>query len=98
VVEGRCDTTTTGAGSYNWFLRYHIGGNSYYRTTTINKNFSICCNNKATINLVLDVKKIFYGAQTLDIIAEPETQSGPTDNPAVAPKFVDNFSQAFSIE
>ena len=98
VVEGRCDTTTTGTGSYNWFLRYHIGGNSYYRTTTINKNFSICCNNKATINLVLDVKKIFYGAQTLDIITEPETQSGATDNPAVAPKFVDNFSQAFSIE
>lgn len=98
VVEGRCDTTTTGTGSYNWFLRYHIGGNALYRSTTINKSFSVCCNNKAAINLVLDVKKIFYGVQTLDIVAEPETQSGATDNPVVAPKFVDNFSQAFSIE
>lgn len=98
LLEARCDTTTTGAGNFNWFPRYHIGGNALYRTTTLNKNFSVCCNNKYSFKVVLDVKKIFYGAQTLDIITEDDTQSGPTDDPVVAPKFADNFSQAFSIE
>jgi len=98
VLEARADTTTTGTGAFNWFPLYHVGGNSYYRSTTLLKNFSVCCDNKYSLNLTLDVKKIFYGTQTLDIIAERTTQSAPIDNPAIAPKFADNFSQAFSIE
>jgi len=98
LLDARCDTTTTGAGNFNWFPRYHIGGNSMYRTASLTKSFSVCCENKYALSLVLDVKKIFYGAQTIDIIAENETQSGAGDNPAIAPKFADNFSQAFSVE
>jgi hypothetical protein len=98
VLEARCDTTSGGAGAFNLFARYHIGGNALYRSATISKSFSVCCDNKATINLVLDVKRIFYGPQTLDISTEFETQSGASDNPVIAPKFVDNFSAAFSIE
>ncbi len=98
VMNVRCDTTSTGTGPFNWFPRYHIGGNSLYRAVQLSKSFSVCCDTKYTLNLSLDIKKIFYGTQTLDIITEADTQSGSTDNPVIAPKFADNFSQAFSIE
>ena len=98
VLESRADTTTTGTGAFNWFPLYHVGGNSLYRSALLTKNFSVCCDNKYTLNLTLDVKKIFYGTQTIDIITERTTQSSASDNPVVAPKFADNFSQAFSIE
>ncbi len=99
MVEARCDTTSTGSGPFNWFPLYHIGANAQYREVAISKTYSVCCDNKLTLNLVLDVKKIFYGSsQTLDIIAESTSQTSPSDDPLVAPKFADNFSQAFSIE
>ena len=98
IFESRADTSTTGAGAFNWHPVYHIGGNSLYRSATITKSFSVCCDTKYTLNLTLDVEKIFFGSQTLDIITEPSTQCAASDNPVIAPKFVDNFSQAFSIE
>ena len=98
VLEAKADTTTTGTGTFNWHPVYHIGGNALYRTTTISKSFSVCCDTKYTLNVALDVKKIFFGTQTLDIITEPSTQCAASDNPVIAPKFVDNFSQAFSTE
>lgn len=98
LLDSRADTTTTGAGPFNWFPVYHLGSNPLYRTSVIAKNFSVCCDAKYTLNLTLDVKKIFFGAQTLDIITERTTQSSASDNPVIAPKFADNFSQAFSTE
>ena len=99
ILEARCDTTTTGSGVFNWFPLYHIGLNPQYRQVELSKTYSVCCDNAFTLNLVLDVKKIFYGStQTLDIISESTTQMGAQDNPLIAPKFVDNFSQAFSVE
>lgn len=97
-LEARCDTTGTGSGSYNWFPLYHIGTNSMYRQVTLDKTFSVCCNNQYTLTLYLDVKKIFYGdTQTLDIISESSTQMGTSDDPNVAIKFSDNFAQAFTF-
>lgn len=98
ILEARCDTTSTGSGIFNWFPLYHIGGNAQYRQVVLNKTFSVCCNNKSTVTLTLDVEKIFYGStQTLDIITESTTQMGAGDDPNVAVKFVDNFSSAFRV-
>ena len=98
VLEARCDTTTTGSGPFNWFPVYHIGLNAQYRSIQLLKNFSVCCENSYTLILTLDVKKIFYGdSLTLDIISESGTQMSSSDNPSVAPKFVDNFSKAFEV-
>ncbi len=99
ILEARCDTTNTGTGIFNWFPLYHIGGNAQYRQVVINKSFTVCCNNKSTVTLILDAEKIFYGStQTLDIITESTTQMGPSDDPNVAIKFVNNFSNAFSVD
>lgn len=99
ILEARCDTTNTGTGIFNWFPLYHIGGNAQYRQVVINKSFTVCCNNKSTVTLTLDAEKIFYGStQTLDIITESTTQMGPSDDPNVAIKFVNNFSNAFSVD
>ncbi len=98
MFESRADTTTTGSGNFNWYPVYHIGGNNYYRTTQLAKDFSVCCGNQLTLNLTLDIKKIFFGNENLDIISERSTQSSGSDDPAIAPKFMNNFSTAFSID
>ena len=100
-VQGRCDTTSNGSGTpnLNWAINYHIGTNPVFRQTELLKSFSVCCNTPYTLNIILDVKKIFYGdTQTLDIITQSGTQMGNGDNPAVATTFVNNFSNAFSAE
>jgi hypothetical protein len=97
-MEVQSDTTNTGTGPFNSFARYHTGTNALYRTVRLAKDISLCCKNNATINVVLDVKKIFWGTQTIDVRYENEVQMNSSDNPAIAPKFVDNFSQAFSVE
>lgn len=97
-LEARSDTTGTGNGTFNWFPLYHIGTNSMYRQATLEKPFSVCCDNEFHLTLYLDVKKIFYGnTQTLDIISESSTQMGTSDNPNIAIKFSDNFAQAFTF-
>src|ERR1043165_1510324 len=75
-MEARVDTTTNATGTFTWYPIYHIGSNAYYRTTELSKIFSVCCSDEYKLNVVLDVEKIFFGAQTLDIISERITQSG----------------------
>ncbi|MES2620918.1 MAG: MbnP family protein [Bacteroidota bacterium] len=99
VLQAKCDTTTTGNGAFNWSPSYHIGTDAMYRQTELTKDFSVCCDNKYTLTVWLDVKKIFYGStQTLDIITQRTTQMGNGEDPAVALTFVNNFSQAFETE
>lgn len=94
--EARCDTSGTGSGVYNWFPLYHLGGNSLYRTTTLSKDFSVCCDDKLTLNLDLDVQKIFYSnTDTLDIITESTSQTSDHYDDAV--EFMDNIAKAFSL-
>lgn len=96
VLEGRADTMggnfASGAG-----LQYHVGRDTTYRTVTINgPSFSIDKDGTATINLNLDLLKIFYGStDTLDMLKQSGTQSENNDLD-VAIKFANQFSKAFS--
>jgi hypothetical protein len=95
-VEGVTDTTTSGQQTYNNTFLYHIGTDNLYREVTLTKNFSICCNNSVTLNLNLDVKKIFYGdTETIDIVTQNVTQT--TDNSHTAVSMANNFPKAFSL-
>jgi hypothetical protein len=98
VFEGSWATSKSGILLSTNPLIYHVGGNTYFRQTQLNQNFSVGAGNTTTLNLNLDVEKIFYAAaDTLSIVTEFYTTCAPTDNPAVAPAFVNNFSQAFNL-
>ena len=97
VLEGKWDTQDSA------FLRnplvYHIGTNTAYRQTQLNKSFSISSSNYNMV-VYLDVEQIFNNTttgETLDLVTESSTMSSSSDNPAVLPKFVDNFSKAFTF-
>lgn len=95
-LDGKADTTTSGSANFNLGLSYHVGGNSFYRQVVLYKDFSLCCNNGLTLNLGFDVQKIFYGtSQQIDVVTERATASD--DLPALAAKFADNCSQAFTL-
>lgn len=97
VFEGYWDNNLNN-GFLSNSLYYHVGGNAYYRQSKVNQSFSFCCNNTSTYTLYIDLDKIFKGStETIDIATENTTQSGPGDNPAIAPKFSDNFSNAFTF-
>ena len=98
VLEGKWDTAALPIMRNG--LVYHIGTNPAYRTTRLNKAFSIS-GNPYTVTLYLDVAQIFTNTttnQTLDISTEPSSQSGPSDNPVIMPTFANNFSNSFSIQ
>ena len=97
VLEGKWDTAVMPIMRNG--LVYHVGLNTTYRQTQINKPFSVCCGKPYTLNLNLDIEKIFFNTstnETLDIVTQASTSSLPTDNPAIAATFADNFSKAFS--
>lgn len=79
-------------------LAYHVGGNSYYQLTQLSGNFSVCCESNTTVNITLDVEKIFnQPGDTINVFTQSHAGSTLTDNPAVAAQFAVNFSQSFSI-
>ena len=97
ILEGKWDTQDT-AFLHNPLV-YHIGTNAAYRQTQLNKSFSISSNNYNMV-VYLDVEQIFNNAttgETINLVTESSTMSSSTDNQAVLPKFVDNFSKAFTF-
>ncbi len=97
VFEGKWDTAVMPIMRNG--LLYHVGTNTAYRETTLTKNFTV---NKDpyTLDLYLDVEKIFYNTatgETLDIVTQPTTSSQSNEDPAILKTFTDNFSKAFSL-
>jgi hypothetical protein len=98
VVDGKWDTAALPLMRNP--LTYHIGTNAVYHNTTVNHSFSVCCGKTTTLNLNLDVRKIFYGNTDTLNVADPlqsTTQMGIYDRPSTGATFALNFSQAFSI-
>ena len=96
-IEGKWDTAVMPIMRNG--LVYHIGTNQAYRTTQLNKIFSVK-GSPTTLVLYLDVAQIFNNTttgETLDIVTEPTSQSGSTDNPVILTTFADNFSKAFTF-
>ncbi len=97
VMEGAWDTAVLPDMRYG--LIYHIGLDSNYRQVQLNKNFTVCCGNPATLSVYLDVRKIFHGdTQTINIAAvNTDDVTSTSDAPALAAKFAGNFSKAFGF-
>jgi hypothetical protein len=96
-VEGKYDTGSATTPAYDLPLLYHIGGNRFYKQTSVTKSFSVCCENDTRLKLTLDVKKIFYGSvDTIDILTENFEQSEDKSTGSV--KFANNFCNSFSIQ
>ncbi|HWB64979.1 MAG TPA: MbnP family protein [Chitinophagales bacterium] len=81
-------------------LTYHIGTNAIYRSGQVDGNFSVTGGNTTNLNMVLDVKKIFYpdNNDSIDLVNEGQTQCSNASELAIAAHFADNFSQAFSLQ
>ena len=96
-IEGKWDTAVMPIMRNG--LVYHIGTNPAYRTTQVNKIFSVK-GSPSTIVMYLDIAQIFSNTttgETLSIVTEPTSQSGPSDNPVILTTFADNFSKAFTF-
>jgi hypothetical protein len=97
--DGKWDYTTDTLSFLTRGFSYHVGGSGLYRTNLgIAGSFSVSAGNTTSVVLYLDIEKIFTsGNGTIDIPTEGATQSLPQDNPAIATKFVNNFSNAFTF-
>ena len=99
VVEGKWDTAVIPIMRNT--LLYHIGTNAAYRHTQLTKAFSVS-GNPYNMVIYLDVSQIFNNTatgETINIadVSQQSSMSSSTDNPAVLPKFSDNFSKAFTF-
>ena len=93
-IEGRAGTTT----ALGTFFFYHVGTDSFYKTATVPKSFSISNGQNTTLKLNADFQKLFYGggANTVNVITEPYTHT--TDAPTTAHKLADGCTQMFSLQ
>ena len=93
-IEGHAGTTT--ALGTTFF--YHVGTDSFYKTATVPKSFSISNGQNTTLKLNADFQKLFYGggANTINVITEPYTHT--TDAPTTAHKLADGSTQIFSLQ
>ena len=99
VLEGKWDTAVMPIMRNT--LVYHIGTNPAYRLAQLNKSFSVS-NSNYNMVMYLDVEQIFNNTTTgetlnIGILNQQSSMSSSTDNPAVLPIFVDNFSKAFTF-
>lgn len=97
-LGGRADINNS--NTFNTLLVYHIGGDELLRTATLNKALEIKAG-ESTINISLQVDKIFTTEPTLDISMAEESYShsdkNNKDNYPTAIKFADNFPKAFTL-
>lgn len=91
-MEGHSGSTTSLGNSFF----YHIGTDVMYRTTEVDKAFTIA--NGSATNLVLDadVSKVFSGTNAVNVLTQPGTHS--TDSVGIAVKVADNFTQIFTLQ
>ena len=75
---------------------YHVGFDSYYRTTSVTKSFSIADGNNTTLNLTADLQQVFAGTNAVNVITEPATHTD--DYPAIATKVMNKFAASFSLQ
>jgi hypothetical protein len=97
ILDGLWDTQDTFL--HNAFL-YHIGTNSAYRTTSLNKTFTVS-GNPYTLVMYLDLAQIFKNTTTneaLSIVTQSSSMSSSADDPTILPTFADNFAKSFTFQ
>jgi len=96
-MEGDADTSGTGSGAFDRTFLYHIGVDELFRRFDFYSNsFSITADQTTTLNIELDVAKMFYnGIDTIDLKTEYATQS--SGSMPLARQFVSVYEDAFSV-
>lgn len=94
--EGQLDTA--GNSQVNdVFFTYHPGEDAFYRTITLTKDFTLEKKEEATIQLFLDIKKIFETENGyLDIVGSNQSHTGPDDS-WIVELIMDNMVEAITI-
>lgn len=84
------------AGKYKSAFVYHTGGNAALRAVTLNKALDF--NADATLNFVVDYKKVFFDAKgvPLDVVNKSSSHK-PGDEP-INNFIMDNFLNALTIK
>jgi len=93
-IDGYADNTSNPQTAFE----YHVGTAPYYTTAPVlAKNFSVSGGSQ-TLVLNAQVQNIFYGSSSsINIATQYYTETGSSDDP-VAFKFIDDFSQIFSLQ
>lgn len=91
-MEGHSGSTDNLGNSFF----YHIGTDAMYRTTEVDKSFSIAQGNSTNLKLDADVSKVFSGPNAVNVLTQPGTHS--TDSVGIAVKVADNFTQIFTLQ
>ena len=93
-VDGYADHTA----NPSTFFEYHVGTGPYYTAAPVlSKNFSVSGGSQ-TIVLNAQLQNIFYGySSSINVATQPYTETASSSDP-VAFKFIDDFSQIFSLQ
>lgn len=95
-LEGFVDSSnTSGAPLSNSFI-YHIGGNSYTRDVTLNKEFVVDEDAVSDFPISMEVDKLWNGPTPLIFKTEMETHT--TNKPDIANRLLNNYAASFIIE
>lgn len=89
-IEGKAAPNATDTPDQNFL--YHTGLDSLYRIVTITKNIEVG-SEAEEIDITVQADKLFESEHTIDIIAEPISQT--MDNYDLARRIADNFSNCF---
>jgi len=92
MLDGRIDTVQT--ENFSKTFSYHTGFNDLFRQRTITQNIDAVGNGDLNLELVLQVDKIFDGANSINVF-ENNTSHSLTET---ATQITDNFVDALSLK
>ena len=95
-LEGYADTNQIPVQS----IGYHVGTEPYYTTVTLNKSFTLSGTSASTLNLNMDVQRLFYGGSNpINVLNRSEDATGTSPFvPALCQQFITNLDSAFSLQ
>lgn len=87
--EGWVDTTGTG-NQYDHAFLYHCGLDEVYQSVQVSKSIDILSEETLEMELKLDLHKVLFGSDPVDVVSDFITHS--TDNLDLATRVVANFA------
>ena len=94
MIEGRADTTATGAGNLDRVFLYHVGMNELLRSFFLdNLNWVKVNNHLHETTIQIDMEKVFNHIHQVNIKLEPTSHTDPGQEP-LSTKIIENFVAA----
>ncbi len=99
ILEGRSNLIDSLGSASDKLNAYHPGADTLYRSNVYPLNLKLSENGSQTISLNIDLYELFNGNEKLDLLAEPQTHSEPSDSAdfSRATKFMDNLKDCATI-